>query len=66
MVPSPACANAGQVYAANLTENPRSWAQTSIFANSELSRSPSQGSNKGVGVSVDRATIRKVFLGNLS
>ncbi|XXG39735.1 hypothetical protein AAC387_Pa01g0616 [Persea americana] len=59
LVPSPTCANTGHVYAANLTETPRSLAQTGVFANSEFLRSPSHGSNKGGVVSFDQATIIK-------
>lgn len=61
VVPAPAtCANSGLVYAANMTETPRSMNFAGVFSNSDGSVSGSYTFKDG-GVSVDRpATIKEI------
>ncbi|KAJ9698732.1 hypothetical protein PVL29_007673 [Vitis rotundifolia] len=60
VVPAPAPANSGLVYAANMAETPRSLAHLGVFSNTDSSGGASY-SNKDAGVSVDRpATIKEM------
>ncbi|KAK3206573.1 hypothetical protein Dsin_020619 [Dipteronia sinensis] len=57
LVPAPStCANSGLVYAANMTENPRSLGRAGVFSNAD-----SSGSVSYIGISADRpATIKEM------
>ncbi|XP_077239324.1 6-phosphofructo-2-kinase/fructose-2,6-bisphosphatase-like isoform X2 [Tasmannia lanceolata] len=59
VVPAPTLANSGFVYAANMSETPRSLAHVGIFSNTGISSNVSPGSNKAGIFSVDRPVIRK-------
>ncbi|KAF8397252.1 hypothetical protein HHK36_016162 [Tetracentron sinense] len=62
VVPAPAtCANSGLVYAANMTETPRSLIHAGTFSKTDGSSSASH-STKVDGASVDRPAIMKGFL----
>ncbi|KAJ4979673.1 hypothetical protein NE237_010453 [Protea cynaroides] len=59
VVPAPVSStNSGLVYAANMTESPRSLTRSGIFSNSDGSSSVSHSSRAG-SVSVDQPAIRK-------
>jgi len=61
LVPSPTCANSGVVYAANLTESPRTFGRTGVFSKTDASSSGSHGTtNSSVGP-VDHTSSKKVF-----
>ncbi|KAG6411928.1 hypothetical protein SASPL_124582 [Salvia splendens] len=53
VVPAPSSANSGPVYAANMTETPRSLARTGVFSRNDSSLGSSH-SQKDLGASVDR------------
>lgn len=62
VVPAPSTStNSGLVYAANMTETPRSLTRSGVFCNSDGSVNPSH-SFKDSGVSVDRPAPIKVHL----
>lgn len=62
MVPPPASgAKSGLVYAANLTENPRSLGKFGKFPKFDVAEGTSISSNV---VSADGSAVRKVFSGN--
>ncbi|XP_024025478.1 6-phosphofructo-2-kinase/fructose-2,6-bisphosphatase [Morus notabilis] len=62
VVPAPStCANSGLVYAANMTETPRSLTLSGVFSKADGHSSASHSFKDGGGVSVDRpATIKEM------
>lgn len=56
VVPAPSSANSGPVYAANMTETPRSLARTGVFSRNDSSLGSSH-SQKDLGASVDRPGV---------
>lgn len=61
LVPSPALANSTVVYAANLTETPRSLGRTGVFSRSDASSSGLHGSSNPSVDSSDHSASRKDF-----
>ncbi|KAJ6798687.1 6-phosphofructo-2-kinase/fructose-2,6-bisphosphatase-like [Iris pallida] len=61
LVPSPALAGSSVVYAANLTENPRSLGRTGVFSKSDASSSGLHVSSHSCVDSSDHFTSRKDF-----
>lgn len=60
VVPAPSTsANSGLVYAANMTETPRSLSRAGVLSNDD-----SSGSVSHSGISVDRPALIKVHLDN--
>lgn len=65
VVPAPStCANSGLVYAANMTETPRSLTLSGMFSKADGHSSASHSFKDGGGVSVDRPATIKVYFGN--
>lgn len=65
VVPAPSTsANSGLVYAANMTETPRSLTRAGVFSHADGSSSVSSSFKDGGGVSVDRPATIKVYFGN--
>lgn len=62
VVPAPASACSGAVYAANLAETPR-YLRSGIFSKGDASSS-SHGSSKGNVLSAEHVASRKVFTNN--
>ncbi|KAL5580694.1 hypothetical protein UlMin_013136 [Ulmus minor] len=62
VVPAPStCANSGLVYAANMTETPRSLTRSGVFSKADGSMSASHSFKDGSGVSMDRPpTIKEM------
>lgn len=66
VVPAPSTsANSGLVYAANMTETPRSLTHSGVFSNSDGSSNVSNTFKDGGGISVDRPAIIKVYFRTL-
>lgn len=62
VIPAPATsANSGLVYAANLTENPRSLTRAGVFSNNDGS-GPILNTSKDSGITADRPPTIKVIL----
>lgn len=55
VVPAPTSANSGPVYAANMTETPRSLTRTGMFSRNDSSNASYP--HKDVGASVDRPGV---------
>lgn len=65
VVPAPStCANSGLVYAANMTETPRSLTLSGVFSKADGPSSTSHSVKDGGGVSMDRPSTIKVYFGN--
>lgn len=64
VVPAPSTsANSGLVYAANMTETPRSLTHSGVFSNSDGSGNVSNSFKDGGGISGDRPATIKVYFG---
>jgi len=61
LVPSPICANSSVVYAANLTETPKTFGCAGVFSKTDASSSGLHGTTNGSVGPVDHTSSKKVF-----